>query len=197
MARPAPSEPILDEESAESLYDGPSKSQRKRDMLALQDLGIALTELGKEQWKKLDLPEALLTALADAKKITAHGALKRQRQYIGKLMRDVDPVPIQAYLDTLKGDNDVHNAWLHHLERTREALLASDDAFSDLLAEHPDVDIPDLRQLVRNARAERGTDKPPKHYRALFQFLKELYPEPALVAALDDGDDEEDDDDDA
>lgn len=181
MPRPAPPEsPDADDFAEEDSYDGPSKSQKKREMLALQALGVALTELGKESLQKLDLPEDLLTALLDARKITAHGALKRQRQYIGRLMREVDPAPIQAYLDALKGDNDRHTAWLHHLEHTRERLLESDEALTGLLTEHPRLDIPELRQLIRNARAERSSQKAPKHYRALFQYLKDLYPEPAL-----------------
>lgn len=180
--------------------DQPSKSQLKRDMLALQDLGEQLIGLGREQLNKLDLPERLHTAILDAKRITHFGALKRQRQYIGKLMREVDPAPIQALLDTLKGENDEHNAWLHRLERQRDQLVASDQHVAELIEEHPDIDIQQLRQLVRNARAERAsqatpTPKPPKAYRALFKLLKTLYPEPALGAAPSDEDEDDEEDD--
>lgn len=201
MARPSKATPQHDDdESLADEYDGPSKSQKKRDMNALQDLGVALIDLGKEALVKLDLPDELLKALLDAKKITANGAIKRQRQYIGRLMREVDPAPIQAYMDTLKGDNHRHTAWLHQLERTREELLASDEAFTKLLDEHPDIDIPELRQLIRNTRSERTSTKPPKHYRALFQYLKDLYPEPSFASvdeenafAEEEGDEEHDD----
>ncbi|MDN3578847.1 ribosome biogenesis factor YjgA [Chitinimonas viridis] len=170
-----------------------SKSQMKRDVEALQDLGVELIGLSKLQLKKLDLPDALLVAIKDAQKITANGAIKRQRQYIGRLMRDIDPAPIQALLDSLRGDNDKQNAWLHQLERTRDELVADDKAVAKLIEEHPQIDIQQLRTMVRNARAERAAQKPPKHFRSLFQFLKELYPEPALLASSDDEDDEEDD----
>ncbi len=172
-----------------------SKSQMKRDVEALQDLGVELIGLSKLQLKKLDLPDALLVAIKDAQKITANGAIKRQRQYIGRLMRDIDPAPIQALLDSLRGDNDKQNAWLHQLERTRDELVADDKAVAQLIEEHPQIDIQQLRTMVRNARAERAAQKPPKHFRSLFQFLKELYPEPALLATSDDEneDDEEDD----
>ncbi|MBL8507552.1 MAG: DUF615 domain-containing protein [Chitinimonas sp.] len=172
-----------------------SKSQMKRDVEALQDLGVELIGLSKLQLKKLDLPDALLVAIKDAQKITANGAIKRQRQYIGRLMRDIDPAPIQALLDSLRGDNDKQNAWLHQLERTRDELVADDKAVAKLIEEHPQIDIQQLRTMVRNARAERAAQKPPKHFRSLFQFLKELYPEPALLATSDDEneDDEEDD----
>jgi ribosome-associated protein len=172
-----------------------SKSQMKRDMNALQDLGVALIDLPRSHLKKLNLPEALFTAIRDAQKITANSAIKRQRQYIGRLMREVDPVPIQAYLDSLKGDNDQQVAWLHLIERTRDELLADDKAVAKLIDAHPDIDIQPLRQMVRNARAERAANKPPKHFRALFQFLKTLYPEPVIVPMPVDDDEDEDDDD--
>lgn len=166
-----------------------SKSQMKRDMNALQDLGVALIDLPRAHLKKLDLPEKLFTAIVDAQKITANSAIKRQRQYIGKLMREVDPVPIQAYLDSLRGDNDRQTAWLHLIERTRDELLADDKAVAKLIDEQPDIDIQSLRQMVRNARAERAANKPPKHFRALFQFLKTLYPEPSPLPGIADDED--------
>ncbi len=79
----------------------PSKSQRKRDMEALQHLGESLLRLNRGHLDALDLPETLLHAILEAKSISAHGARRRQLQYIGKLMRQVDPAPIQAYLDRL------------------------------------------------------------------------------------------------
>lgn len=172
-----------------------SKSQMKRDVEALQDLGVELIGLSKLQLKKLDLPDALLVAIKDAQKITANGAIKRQRQYIGRLMRDIDPAPIQALLDSLRGDNDKQNAWLHQLERTRDELVADDKAVAKLIEEHPQIDIQQLRTMVRNARAERAAQKPPKHFRSLFQFLKELYPEPALLATSGDEDEDGEEDD--
>jgi ribosome-associated protein len=161
----------------------PSKSQLKRESEALQKLGEALVDLNRAQLAQLDLPEKLVTAVLDCQRLGNGPALKRQRQYIGKLMRDVDAAPIRAYLDRLKGNDAQQLAWLQRIERQRDALLASDEAVQALIAEHPDLDIQALRQRVRNARAERaaiaaGQHKPPKHFRALFQFLKALYPAP-------------------
>ncbi|SFZ78662.1 ribosome biogenesis factor YjgA [Chitinimonas taiwanensis] len=171
-----------------------SKSAMKREVEALQDLGVQLIALSKGQLKKLNLPDNLLTAIKDAQKITANGAIKRQRQYIGRLMRDVDPAPIQAFLDSLRGDNERLNAWFHELERQRDELVASDEAVAKLIAEHRDIDIQQLRTMVRNARAERAANKPPKHYRALYQFIKSLSTEPALIAAEVEDEDDEDHD---
>ncbi|MDA8416102.1 MAG: DUF615 domain-containing protein [Betaproteobacteria bacterium] len=83
------------------ILDPPSKSQRKRDMTALQNLGESLLGLNRHQLDQLDLPESLYDAIQEAKSITAHGARRRQLQFIGKLMRQVDPAPIQSFLDQL------------------------------------------------------------------------------------------------
>ncbi|MBV8658766.1 MAG: DUF615 domain-containing protein [Burkholderiales bacterium] len=192
MSRNTPHD--ADEFDQEDEIEIVSKSQMKREMTALQDLGVALIALTKGQLKKLDLPDTLMTAVLDAQKITSNSAIKRQRQYIGRLMRDVDPAPIQAFLDTLRGENDQQTAWLHQIEQTRDALLADDKEVAKLVDDHPGIDIQALRQQVRNARAERAGNKPPKHYRALFQFLKDLYPAPALGQSNNDEADEEDED---
>ncbi|MBB5019701.1 ribosome-associated protein [Chitinivorax tropicus] len=157
-----------------------SKTRRKQEMQDLQDLGAALVRLSKDQLKQLDLPEKLLEAVKEAQRLTAHGAIRRQLQFIGKIMREVDPAPIQAFLDRLSGESSEHTAWLHQLERLRDKLLASDEALQALLAQHPALDIQQMRTMVRNARKEREENKPPKHFRALFQTLRELIPEPSL-----------------
>jgi ribosome-associated protein len=190
MSYPHPNEHADDEFDDEIEYV--SKSQMKREMNALQDLGVELIALSKGQLKKLDLPETLLTAILDAQRINSNSAIKRQRQYIGRLMREVDPAPIRAYLDALKGDNDQQTAWLHMIERTREQLLTDDKVLARFIDEHPDVDIQTLRQQVRNARTERAGNKPPKHFRALFQLLKDVFPEPKPSGRVDDHLDEED-----
>jgi ribosome-associated protein len=156
-----------------------SKTKVKQAMLALQALGEQLIELKKSELDALALPERLLEAILAAKRLTHWGAIKRQKQYIGRLMRDIDPAPIQAYLTTIQGVSQEHNAWLHRLEKLREALLVDDHALQLLLTEHPDTDVQALRTLIRNVRKERAEGKPPKHFRALFQLLKKMIAEPA------------------
>ncbi|XLM19867.1 DUF615 domain-containing protein [Chromobacterium piscinae] len=168
-----------------------SKSQRKRDMDALQDLGRELVELSKDTLKKMQLPEDLLTAVLDYKRFTANGALRRQMQYIGKLMRDVDPEPIREYLKILKGESSEHIAWQHLLERWREKLMADDKALSDFLAAFPEGDPQQLRTLMRNARKELQENKPPKAYRQLYQEIKALIPEPGKPRLWQKDEDEE------
>ena len=157
----------------------PSKTKIKKQMHELRDLGVELTELGKDQLDRLDLPENLRDAIREMKSVSKFGAQRRQMQYIGKLMRDVDPAPIIAKLNAWKGYSQQHTAYMHQLERWRERLLESDSALTELLAAHPQADAQRLRTLIRNAQKEREAQKPPKNFREIFQALRELIPEPA------------------
>ncbi|MDR3413527.1 MAG: ribosome biogenesis factor YjgA [Formivibrio sp.] len=157
-----------------------SKSEMKRDMTALQELGEKLATLDKKQLATLNLPERLYDALIEFKRLTAHGAISRQKQFIGKLMRHVDPAPIQELLDKIAGVSDRHSAWLHKIERLRESLLTDTQAVEAFVAEFPQVDIQRLRQMIRNSQKERELQKPPKNFRELFQFLKDYIPEPPI-----------------
>ncbi|MDD5058516.1 MAG: ribosome biogenesis factor YjgA [Sideroxydans sp.] len=156
----------------------PSKTKIKKQMLELQDLGKTLTELSKEKLRDLNLDENLLEAILEYKRMTKFGALNRQLQYIGRLMREVDPAPIQAKLDAWNGTSRQHTAWLHQVESLRDRLLEQPDALTELLAEHPEADAQHLRTLIRNALKEKELAKPPKSYRELFQVLRDVIPEP-------------------
>lgn len=150
-----------------------SKTQIKNEMNERQALGMQLTKLAPDTLKKIGLSEELLEAVLFYKKITANGALKRQAQFIGRLMRDTDPEPIQAYLNKLKGDNAEHNAAMQRLELLRERLVESDEALTELISDKPELPISELRTLIRNARREKEQNKPPKAFRELFQLLKQ------------------------
>ena len=150
-----------------------SKTQIKNEMNERQALGMQLTKLAPDTLKKIGLSEELLEAVLFYKKITANGALKRQAQFIGRLMRDTDPEPIQAYLNKLKGDNAEYNAAMQRLELLRERLVESDDALTELISSKPELPISELRTLIRNARREKEQNKPPKAFRELFQLLKQ------------------------
>ncbi|MEO8342217.1 MAG: ribosome biogenesis factor YjgA [Gallionella sp.] len=156
----------------------PSKTKIKKQMHELRDLGEELTELGKDQLAQLDIPENLRDAIREMKNINKFGAQRRQMQYIGKLMRDVDTAPILAKLDAWKGKSQHHIAYMHQLERWRDRLLESDAALTELLAAHPQADAQRLRTLIRNAQKEMEAQKPPKNFREIFQVLREIIPEP-------------------
>jgi ribosome-associated protein len=158
----------------DDVYDGPSKSQRKREVEALQDLGEQLVKLPEAQFKRIELPDELRAAVAACRKITQNSALRRQRQYIGKLMRSVDPAPIQAQLDAFNGVSAAENAKLHQAEKWREKLIADNEALTLFLNQFPDADATRLRQLIRNAREEAERNKPPKAFREIFQVIREV-----------------------
>ncbi|MBB1635417.1 hypothetical protein A9975_31780 [Cupriavidus sp. UME77] len=152
-----------------------SKSQKKRDMLALQDLGVELEALPKDRLARVPMPEALADAIRDARRITNHEGKRRQMQYVGKVMRRLDDdevAAIQRVLEGFKGTSKAETAKLHLVERWRELLLADDAALTKFLAEHPASDVQALRNIIRNARKEHEMSKPPRYFRELFQAIK-------------------------
>ena len=155
-------------------WDGPSKSQRKRESTALQHLGEELVALSKERLAKIDMPERLKDAILEAQRITAHEGRRRQMQFIGKLMRSTDPEPLQAAVDEVKGASAASTARQHRLEALRTKLMADESGFKQLAEAYPEADIQRLRQLRRNAIKEAEQKKPPKSFRELFRELREL-----------------------
>jgi len=168
---------------ADYLNDGPddgfvSKTQRKKLMDSLQDLGRELVDLPNDKLKKMQLGEDLLAAILEYKRITSHSAKKRQEQYIGRLMRDIDADPVRAVLAAMKGESAEQTGWLHAVEHWRERLIAEDDALPAFLDTHPQADIQKLRTLIRNTRKEKQEARPPKFFRQLFQEIKAIIPGP-------------------
>lgn len=153
-------------------YDRPSKSQIKRDMEALQELGREVSELPRERIIELDLPEKLRDALLDYKTINAHEGKRRQYQYIGKLMRGIDPAPLRDAVDRFNGDSKAEVHDMHLAERWRERLLAEEPALAEFAQTYPGTDLQQLRTLIRNARKEKAAAKPPRDYRKLYQLVR-------------------------
>ena len=151
-----------------------SKTRKKKDMLALQDLGVQLVELNEQQLATMQLPESLLDAVLEARRLSKHEAKRRQMQYIGRLMRDIDAAPIRDRLEAWLGQGREHTAQLHALEHWRDELLAGDPALARFLQKYPGADSQQLRSLIRNARREQAAALPPKSYRELFRTLREM-----------------------
>ncbi len=153
----------------------PSKTRRKKDMHALQALGEALVELSAEQLNAIEMPENLRDAVLEAKRINRHEAKRRQMQYIGRLMRDVDPAPIRARLDEYAGHSALATAALHRAERWRDRLIDdSDEALTEFARAYPHADLQALRTTVREARKERAAAQAPRHYRELFRLIRQI-----------------------
>ncbi len=157
----------------EDSFEPPSKSSRKREMHALQDLGEQLVALSSERLRKVPLPDALYEAVRAAQGFKME-ARRRQMQYIGKLMRKVDPEPIQAQLDIFNGNSAAEVAKQHRLERTRLELLDDEQVIGTIAETWPGADLQYLRTLRRNALKEREAGKPPKAFREIFRVLRDL-----------------------
>lgn len=153
-----------------------SKTQVKKEMHALQELGEKLTILPRSLLDKCQLPEELLQAIEEYKRLpNKHGALKRQLQFIGRIMRDVDPEPIYRVLDEEGKQAELERRRFHRLETIREQLLAGDtDILEALISNNPGMDIQGIRQLIRQAGKETAEGKPPAASRKLFAALRQL-----------------------
>ena len=170
---------VKPEEIALEEVGPPSKTQLKAEADEKQALGEALLTLRTDLMARLDLPEKLLDALAQVKRITNFEGRRRQMQFIGKLMRPLDMTPIRAAIDEqANGSADLTLA-LHLAEQWRDKLLADDDALGDWLTDYPDTDSQQLRALIRQARKDAKPEKPgeaPRHgksYREIFQLVRQ------------------------
>lgn len=165
-----------DEETGEFL--GESRSQNRREALEILALGETLVDLTPAQLARLPIPEDLLAQIEYSKKITAHGARKRQLAFLAKHMRREEDATLEAIRDALSANSDTSRrevAALHRVERWRDRLLAEgDSALGELLAEYPQADRQQLRTLLRNAQAEKAKNKPPRAFREIFQVLRGL-----------------------
>lgn len=158
----------------QSFEEPKSKSQIKREMLALRDLGVQLVELPKSTLKKVPMSDTLRDAVIAAKGFKKE-ALRRQLQYIGSVMRSEDAEVIRQTLEALAQPQREEISAFHEIEEWRDALVGgNDELLTDLMSRFQNIDHQYLRQLVRNARRELQMNKPPKSARALFQYLKEM-----------------------
>jgi ribosome-associated protein len=162
---------VIEQMSDENLI---SKTRRKRQMQALQDLGVALTRLRADQLARIDMPDNLREAVVECRNMTKHEAIRRQLQYIGKVMRDLDAGPIAAQLDAMHAPTHLQTALFHRAERWRDDFLADPASVDRFTAEFPQADPRRLRSLAAAALAERNAEHPPKRYRELFQVINAI-----------------------
>jgi len=181
----------------EQEYERPSKSQLKREMTALQKLGAELIAEPRERVKRVPMPEEVRDAILVCQTIKDHEGRRRQLQYVGKMMRTLEEEEvalIRKTIDSWKQPSRAETAAMHALERRRDKLLADDGALTELRAQYPELDVQQMRTLIRNARREQTENKPPKAYREIFQVLKQLQSAAAKPAETDEQPEEEDDD---
>jgi ribosome-associated protein len=158
----------------EDVREGPSKTRRKHEMHELQDLGVALVALDAKRLATLDLPEKLVDAITLARTITRHEARRRQMQYIGRLMREIDAEPLRAALAGWAEGPQRERARFALLERWRDRVLGEADGLQAFVATYPGAPGDALAALVADARAERARGAPPRKSRALFRELSRI-----------------------
>jgi ribosome-associated protein len=148
-----------------------SKTRRKRQAREVQDIGAELVKLAPEQLARIRMPESLREAVLECKRYNKHEAIRRQMQYIGKLMRDIDAAPIAEQLNAMHAPSRKQTALFHVAEKWRAELLAGPDAIARFAAEFPEADAAKLRDLIGKAQKERASDTPPRNYRELFHVV--------------------------
>ncbi len=153
-----------------------SKTRIKREMHALQKIGKQLVELNSKQLAEFSLPSELSEAIITAKQTHKREAKRRQFQYIGKLMRNIDIEPILKRISDRDGASTQHTAWIHLVERWRNSILNNKHAISEFGQQYPNADLQRIRTLVRNTHNEKLSNKPPKSFRALFHEIQRNVP---------------------
>jgi len=157
---------------------GPTRTQQRRDALAVLALANQLVELPQSKLAKLDLPEDVMREIANTRRITAHIARKRQLAFLAKVMRRHDTEVfdgVRAALGENRERQRQETAAMHRMEAMREHLLEdTDGALGELIAQYPSVDRQHLRSLIRQAKTEKEANKPPRAYREIYQLLKDL-----------------------
>ncbi|HEK1007912.1 MULTISPECIES: ribosome biogenesis factor YjgA [unclassified Pseudomonas] len=163
-------------DSYDDAFDGEkSKTQIKRELHALVELGERLTTVKADTLARLPLTDELRKALAEACKHTAHGARKRHMSFVGKLMRDQDLDAIHAVLDQIDSSSRQYNERFHSLERWRDRLIdGNDEDLERFVNEYPDTDRQQLRSLIRHAQHEKARNKPPAAARKVFKYIRDL-----------------------
>lgn len=174
---------------------GPSRSQQRRDALAVFELAERLVALSDTQLKKVPMDDALRAAVQHTRRITQHIARKRETQYLAKLLRrDEDAVDaIRAHLEVDRETQRRENARFHRLEALRDRLVDDESALTEVIETYPEADRQQLRQLIRKARDERAAERPPAAYRELFKLLRGLDDAQLKANQADAGDASEDD----
>ena len=151
----------------------PSKTARKREATHAQDLGRKLATLKHELLEQFDLPEKLSSAIADYQRFPSRGAQRRQLQFIGRLMRDLDLAAIEAQLAGLEGQSAAARYQFAQLEQWRDRLISEPDALTGFIEAYPQVDRQQLRQLIKKVRATADDQQRKGLARQLFRFIRD------------------------
>ena len=159
----------------DEVTDYKSKTQKKREAEALQKLGEKLVKLSNQQLGDIDMPDEIREAVEIARTLKSHGARRRQMQYIGNLMRKIDPGTIQEAMTDIEEGSYRKARAFKETEKWRDELIAGNkELMEEILHTCPEADRRQLSQHIRNAIKEKEKNKPPKSSRALFRYLSSI-----------------------
>ena len=159
----------MDEENKEFV----SKTELKKDSKKIQAFGKKISELSSEEISSFKFPDTILKAIKDCKSIKSNVAKKRQVQYLGKLLREIDLSKVYLKMDQINSNSQLEVRNNHKAEIWRERLIQDKNALTELIRFCPDVDRQKIRQLIQNTLKETKASNPPKYYRQLFKYIKE------------------------
>lgn len=166
---------MSDIDDEDDLDLAPSRSQRKRDALAVKDLGESLVNLDPASLSRFDLPEFIVDIIHETRRIRQHGARKRQLQYLAKQLRQLETDVLFEQLQQLQRPHQVEVAHQHLIERWRDRLIQEGPlALTAFIDQYPQADRQHLRQLIRNAEQQAQRNEPPKAARQLFKYIRTL-----------------------
>lgn len=159
-----------------------SKSQLKREMHSLQDLGKRMLDLRDEQLSGLSMSETLRNAIVESRRIRQHEARRRHLQYVGKVLRnEQDPEALRRAVEAFDAGSEEHTRRHHLAERWRDHLIAEGNtAVAGFVEQCPATDVQHLRNLVRNAQKDAKVEKNTGHGKKLFRYLRECIDESEL-----------------
>ncbi|MBC7982827.1 MAG: DUF615 domain-containing protein [Candidatus Obscuribacterales bacterium] len=162
-----PADELVDE------WGRPNKSALKREAQSLQELGETLIDLPQNEFDAIEMPDSLREAVLLARRITQHGGLYRQKQYIGKLMRKIDAEPIRAAVNAREERDRAATRQFQLVERWRNRLVAEPEASLDeFIRQYPAGDRGLIERLIAQAKHEREQQRPPKAARELFALVQ-------------------------
>ncbi len=155
--------------------DWVSKTRRKKNCDDILHLGEKLITLSKEDLSLIQMQDSLRHAVEEAQRMKSHGALKRQKHYIAKVMRAMDTDDLASQIQGVLHKHDIHNASFKRMEKWRDTMLeGGDQRINDFVEQYPHAQRSHLRQLVRNAKKEQQASKPPCAYRQVFKYIREI-----------------------
>ena len=159
----------MDDENIEFV----SKTELKKDSKKIQAFGKKISELSSEEISSFNIPDTISKAIKDCKSIKSNIAKKRQTQYLGKLLREIDLSEAYLRMDQINSNSQLEVRNNHKVEIWRERLIQDKNAVTELIEMFPDIDRQKIRQLIQNTLKEIKASNPPKYYRQLFKFIKE------------------------